>query len=737
MEESADPSSAQSAYTVVARRYRPKSFEQLIGQEHVAQALGKAIATGRVGHAYLFTGARGVGKTSTARIFAKALNLHEGMSEDLATEITSAIDSGDDIDVIEIDGASNRGISEIRQLRANVNVRPSRAKYKIYIIDEVHMLTKEAFNALLKTLEEPPPHVKFIFCTTDPEKIPITVLSRCQRFDFAPVKFEAIVGRLQEIATNEGFECEPEALGLLARRAAGSMRDSQSLLEQVMSFSSGKITAEQVHSLLGIADESLLLRIVEALYQQNALEAIAAADDAMSGGADAGQLSEQLLNYLRDIMAVGIGGTTQLLKFASPMNHAKLQELAKAWGIQTILSAIQILDESIVRMRSSVSAATLLEVAMVQICQLQQLASIPALIAALGTDAAQKKKPNQPLGSISRVDAPHATAVVAAQSSPAQSAPAHNTLDHSDIRAELNPNRENTDSSAPQFTSLSDALRQQKNSVNSSLPGAEASPQAEAGARLAASSPTMPGQSLQRIDGSLQPLAGSHLPPLAGGATSSVAITGSAPDSSEPNRAGTAVSGAQQSGAASSALGRTDGAHSGTKVDGQASVAQSVTVNSSEPAIQASGDAMSQWKRALGRIEGLLADYCSMVVAVEPRDSTTWRVVFPPGAMMPRDYCEQAARKSQIVTALAQTLGRTVVLQFDIQPGQAPGPSAVPVNNAAERTKRMRDLANHPLIKKIVEVLDGEIVKVIPPAQRPPAPNAKPTAGNGAAKTHS
>src|SRR5258707_3952604 len=177
-------------YVVVARRSRPQNFTELVGQNQVSQALANAITTNRVGHAYLFTGARGLGKTSTARIFAKALNCVNGPTASPCGEcdIWQGVASGGDVDVIEIDGASNRGIDEIRQLRSNVNVRPSRARFKIYIIDEVHMLTVPAFNALLKTLEEPPPHVKFIFCTTDPEKIPITVLSRCQCFDFPPVE---------------------------------------------------------------------------------------------------------------------------------------------------------------------------------------------------------------------------------------------------------------------------------------------------------------------------------------------------------------------------------------------------------------------------------------------------------------------------------------------------------------------------------------------------------------------
>lgn len=383
MDKSATPSNDSSGYTVVARRYRPRSFSELIGQDHIAHALDTAIASGRVGHAYLFTGARGVGKTSSARIFAKALNAAEGVDQELAADMAQAIDSGEDMDVIEIDGASNRGIEEIRQLRANVNVRPSRARYKIYIIDEVHMLTNQAFNALLKTLEEPPQHVKFIFCTTDPDKLPITVLSRCQRFDFVPIKLDAIQAKLKEICTAEGFAADDDALALLARRAAGSMRDSQSLLEQVMSFSQERISVEQVQQLLGIADEGRLLALTQTLAENNALQAIELVAEAARSGADAGQLAEQLLNYFRDVMAVAIGGGPELLLLANPAGHAGLKILADRWGVQSILSAIHIMDESLVRMRSSVSSQALLEVALVQICQLSQLASIPALLEAL------------------------------------------------------------------------------------------------------------------------------------------------------------------------------------------------------------------------------------------------------------------------------------------------------------------------------------------------------------------
>ena len=304
-----------------------------------------------------FTGARGVGKTSTARIFAKALNLSklQKAGESKAdkkindADIAGSIDSGEDIDVIEIDGASNRGIEEIRQLRANATVRPARSPYKIYIIDEVHMLTIAAFNALLKTLEEPPPHVKFIFCTTDPEKIPITVLSRCQRFDFVPIKTDEIQNRLAQICEIEKVKADVEALRLIARRANGSMRDSQSLLEQLLSFSSGQITVPLVHSMLGTADDSRLEQCTSALIDRNAADALRLLDEAVEAGVDAGQLGEQLLGYLRDLMTIGVGASAELMRYANPADATNLKTAADRWGTMTLLAAIQILDESLVK----------------------------------------------------------------------------------------------------------------------------------------------------------------------------------------------------------------------------------------------------------------------------------------------------------------------------------------------------------------------------------------------------
>ncbi len=372
-------------YVVVARRYRPQTFEELIGQEHVARGLTGAILSHRVGHAYLFTGARGVGKTSAARILAKALNCVHGPTRTPCNEcdICRSISAGDDVDVLEIDGASNRGIDEIRQLRQNVNVRPSRARFKIYIIDEVHMLTREAFNALLKTLEEPPEHVKFIFCTTEPEKIPITILSRCQRYDFAGIQSESIARRLRQIAEAEGVEADDDAIALLARRAAGSMRDSQSLLEQLLSIGGKRLTVADVNAMLGTAGGARLDRLVGHLIEHQPAGALTELDAAVAEGVDVGQLLDQLLGYFRDVMAAAAGCSPDSFLYTDPGGREQVADAAKQLGLETILAILQIVEQTLWRLRFSTQARTLAELALVRISKLDDLERLSDLIVEL------------------------------------------------------------------------------------------------------------------------------------------------------------------------------------------------------------------------------------------------------------------------------------------------------------------------------------------------------------------
>src|SRR5438094_94345 len=264
------------SYEVFARKYRPQTFDDLVGQTHVSRTLKNAVAQNRLAHAYLFVGPRGIGKTSTARILAKSLNCIKGPTVTPCGECDNCRENagGNSLDVSEIDGASNRGIDDVRELRDNVRYAPAKGRYKIYIIDEVHMLTTQAFNALLKTLEEPPPHVKFILATTEVQKIPITILSRCQRFDFAHVGPGKILEQLKAIVRREGHEADEEALRLVARRANGSMRDSQSLLDQLLASAQGTLTAGHVHAVLGTAGDDRVTELAAAVVARDTKAAL-------------------------------------------------------------------------------------------------------------------------------------------------------------------------------------------------------------------------------------------------------------------------------------------------------------------------------------------------------------------------------------------------------------------------------------------------------------------------------
>ena len=378
---------AATGYQVVARRYRPQRFDELVGQEHVARGLSGAIESGRIGHAYLFTGARGVGKTSAARIYAKALECTSRVRGEPCNVCASclAIAAGQDVDVVEIDAASNRGIDEMRQLRQNVAVRPARGHYKTYIIDEVHMLTREAFNALLKTLEEPPAHVKFVLCTTEPDKLPITILSRCQRFDFQTVDPPAIGRRLAQIVEAEGAEVTPDALALIARRAAGSMRDSQSLLEQLLGSADGPIGVDEVHAVIGTGREEKVGAIIACVTARDARGALAAFDAATSGGADPGGVLEQVMAALRDSLLASVGCGAELMLQGDGLG-VDLAAVGRETGTVTLLAMLQIVDHALGRMRSSGHAAVLAEMAIVRLASMEDLDSLADAVERAGSE---------------------------------------------------------------------------------------------------------------------------------------------------------------------------------------------------------------------------------------------------------------------------------------------------------------------------------------------------------------
>ena len=307
------------SYLVLARKWRPQSFDDIAGQEHITRTLSNAIRSNRIAHAYLFTGVRGVGKTTAARILAKALNCEKGPTPNPCNQCSfcAEITSGNCIDVLEIDGASNRGIDEIRQIIENVRYQPAQCRFKIYVIDEVHQVTRDAFNALLKTLEEPPPSVKFILATTEPHRLPETILSRCQRYDFRRITLREIVRRLDEISQQEGLKITKGALVLLAREADGSMRDAQSLLEQVLacvepgSTSRDETAVDErlLEEILGLAERQVLYEISKAVIQGNAQRCIELIAKVVVEGRDLGRLSRDLVEHFRNLLVVRLAKT--------------------------------------------------------------------------------------------------------------------------------------------------------------------------------------------------------------------------------------------------------------------------------------------------------------------------------------------------------------------------------------------------------------------------------------------
>ncbi len=372
----------QVSYEVLARKYRPQSFAGLTGQEHVSRTLQNAIDTGRVAHAFLFTGARGVGKTSSARILAKALNCEHGPAAEPcnACPICKEITDGSSTDVFEIDGASNTGVDDIRELRDNSRYLPSHSRYKIYIIDEVHMLSTNAFNALLKTLEEPPPHVKFIFATTEPHKLPITILSRCQRFDFKRVPLIKIVARLREIADQEGIVISDAALALVARKGDGSMRDSITCFDQVLAFCGNTVADGDVATLVGVVDRRLLSDVSAAVFggdTQQTLEGVRRVD---AFGYNIRQFTQELIGHFRNLLIIrSVPKPGEILDLA----EAELEELRQQAAEQSatdIQRRLALLVKAENEMAHASFPRLLLEMALLKMAMLQPVMPIQQLL---------------------------------------------------------------------------------------------------------------------------------------------------------------------------------------------------------------------------------------------------------------------------------------------------------------------------------------------------------------------
>jgi len=371
------------SYVVFARKYRPQTFDDIAGQSHVTTTLKNAISSGRVAHSYLFAGPRGVGKTTTARLLAKALNCDKGPTATPCNSCASCkeISGGSSMDILEIDGASNRGIDEIRNLRDNVKFAPSRGRFKIYIIDEVHMLTQEAFNALLKTLEEPPAHVKFIFATTMAYKVPATIISRCQRFDFRRIASSVILKNLKEIVKSEKLNVNEEALALVAKYADGAMRDGQVLLDQIVSYSKGPVGADDVTKMLGLVSEDLLFEMSDKIKAKDASGALGMISDIVNEGKDVFQVVLGLLAHFRNMAVAKISKDLDSMIESGPEKVKRYKEDAGKFTIEEILYIVYTLANTIDFIKKSGLSRVPLEAAVIKLTRARSIESLEDILA--------------------------------------------------------------------------------------------------------------------------------------------------------------------------------------------------------------------------------------------------------------------------------------------------------------------------------------------------------------------
>jgi len=382
-------------YLPFARKWRPQDFDQIVGQEHITTTLKNAISMNRLHHAYLFTGPRGIGKTSTARIFSKALNCEKGPSAKPCNACVSCneITQGASMDVIEIDGASNRGIDEIRNLRETVKFSPSKGRYKIYIIDEVHMLTTEAFNALLKTLEEPPMHVKFIFATTEPHKVPATILSRCHRFDFRRIQTKDIISKLREVSSHENLDIDEDAFLYIAKAADGSMRDAESMLDQIASFAKARVQLKDVIESLGMIDQDILFRSADLVIQKDTRSSIHLVDDLLNSGKDVKQFLLELLEHFRNIMIVKSGVLSEDVINLPKDAIERVKKQSDSLSQPDVFYIINIISNGLKMIKQLLPERIVLELTMIKLTSRDSIYSIEEILSKLPEISQVKETP--------------------------------------------------------------------------------------------------------------------------------------------------------------------------------------------------------------------------------------------------------------------------------------------------------------------------------------------------------
>ena len=419
------------SYQVLARKWRPQTFDEVVGQPTLTRTLRNALASGRVGHAFLLSGARGVGKTTTARILAKALNCSrgEGPTPEPCGACSSCreVAAGTALDVQEIDGATNNGVEQVRELRESARYNPARDRFKIWIIDEVHMLSTGAFNALLKTLEEPPPRVKFIFATTEYHKIPDTILSRCQQYDFRMIPARELLAHLRTVAEGEGIRVTDEALARVARAAEGSVRDALSLFDQVLAFSGSEVKDEDVTALLGLVDRELLLRASSAVVSGDSLAALELVESLADFGSDYRNFTREVLLHFRELLLLKLAPPSSgLLSGILPEERDRMKPLAEALSEEDLLRAFEVLTQAETDLRLAQDPRVTLELALLKLVQLRRLVPFAELVERVERLAAGRPSPAPvpPAPSRSATKAAELSAAALPAAPPAAAAPA-------------------------------------------------------------------------------------------------------------------------------------------------------------------------------------------------------------------------------------------------------------------------------------------------------------------------
>ncbi len=382
-----------SNFVVTARKWRPQRFDEVVGQEHITSTLKNAIKENRIAHAYLFTGPRGVGKTTTARILAKTLNCENQKNSEPCNEceMCKSIQNSQLIDIIEIDGASNRGIDEIRTLRDSVKYSPTRGKYKVYIIDEVHMLTKESFNAFLKTLEEPPEHIIFIFATTDVHKVPLTIISRCQRYDFRRIQLDKIKETLRMIAEEEKIKIDDKTLTIIAKKADGALRDAESYFDQVVAFSKGKIEPELVSQMLNLIDEEQYFNISDAVLANDFKVVFQTSEKIYENGWDFSDFLEGLVEHFRNILSIVVTGTSNTIETADVFK-ARYFDYKTEFSESDLLRILNFLNKSQQELRFSQNQKLKIEIILSHLIALESSKTISELISEVNSSSVDDNK---------------------------------------------------------------------------------------------------------------------------------------------------------------------------------------------------------------------------------------------------------------------------------------------------------------------------------------------------------